>query len=334
MSLFKFFKSKKESQSISELALDYDNLPVMTADELIKFTEQQNRIRRIKRIIKMDDERFKILYLDVIYRFAELVQLMPASQAHHHAVPGGLFIHTLEVIEYAMNIRQQYKLPAFAEQEVQERERHVWTYAIFVAALLHDVGKRVTMCDFMVDGKIYSAFEDRFLSETGYKNYKIVFNNPKYHHLHDQIGLTFSDLLPELGRKFIFSHLNIVKEMSAYIHNDKFNSGMIGEIISQADQRSTGESLAHTPTRKFKGATLENVGERLMTQLRLMIASNDFVINKPNANIYTSENGFTYCVSKVIVDAIREHLQKNNETDIPTDNNRIFDIFQEYGFAE
>lgn len=333
--MFNILKTKKKQTLPTDEALDYNKLPVMTADELIQFTGQQTRILSIQRIINLDKERFQVLYLDVIYRFAELIQLMPASQAHHHAVPGGLLIHTLEVIEGAMRLRKEYKLPAFAEPEVQERERHAWTYAVFATAILHDIGKRVTLCNFITDkGVMYSAFEDQYLPQTRHKTYKIVFNSAKYHPLHEQIGLTFTDIFPEVGRKFIFSHLHILKEMCAYIHGDKFNAGMIGEIIRQADQKSTGESLAHSPTRKFKGANQENIGERLMTQLRLMIASNDFVINKPNANIYTSDSGYTYCVSKVIVDALREQLAKNNEMDIPADNNRIFDIFQEYGFVE
>ncbi len=298
--------------------LDYKKLPILTADQLIQFTEQQNRIRSIKRIIKIDDKHFEVLYLNVIHRFAELVQLMPASQAHHHAVPGGLFIHTLEVIECAMRLRQQYKLPAFVAQEVQERERHVWTYAcVFVRD----------------DGQVHSPFEQD-LSATACRHYKLVFQDPKYYALHDVIGLSLLDILPPIGKTFLFSHLHIVKEMIAYIHGDKAHAGMIGEVISKADQKSTGQSLAHIPTRKFKGASLENLGERLMTQLRQMIASNDFIINKNNANIYTSKDGYTYCVAKVVVDAIREEMAKQDSLDVPTDNNRIFDTLQEYGFAE
>lgn len=324
----------KENHHVETTELDYHKLPVLTAEQLIHFTAQQNRLRSIKRIIKIDDRHFDILYLGVIHQFAEMVQLMPASQAHHHAVPGGLFIHTLEVIENAMRLRQQYKLPAFAEQEVQERERHVWTYAIFTAAILHDIGKRLTMCIFIRDdGKVHSAF-DAPLSTTACKHYKLIFQDPKYYALHDVIGLSLIDILPPIGKTFLFEHLHIIKEMIAYIHGDKANAGMIGEIISKADQQSTGQSLAHISTRKFKGASLENIGERLMTQLRQMIASNNFVINKNNANIYVSKDGYTYCIAKVIVDAIRDEMSKNNDVDIPHDNNRIFDIFQEYGFAE
>ncbi|MGY0399629.1 MAG: MobH family relaxase [Ostreibacterium sp.] len=306
----------------------------MTAEELIKFTGQQNRVRSIKRIVQIDDRHWQSMYLDVIYHFAEIIQLMPASQAHHHAVPGGLLIHTLEVIEQAMNLRQKYTLPAFAEQEVQNRERHVWSYAVFVAAILHDVGKRITMCQFICDDdKAHSPF-DKPISETGKKYYKLVFLDTKYHAMHEQIGLTLIDIIPSIGKSFLFSHLNIIKEMMSYIHGEKRKDNIIAEIIQLADQKSTGASLLHSPTHKFKGASIENMGQRIMTQLRQMIASNNFPINKANANIYTTKDGHTYGVSKIIVDGIREEMAKNNETDIPADNNRIFDIFQEYGLAE
>ncbi|MDP8051501.1 MobH family relaxase [Pasteurella atlantica] len=318
----------------NSIELDYTKLPILTAEQLIQFTGQQNRIRSIKRIIKIDDKYFETLYLSVIHKFAELVQLMPASQAHHHAVPGGLFIHTLEVIEYAIRLRQQYKLPAFAEQDIQEKEHHAWSYAVFVAAILHDIGKRITMCVFVRDdGKVHSPF-DEFLSDTSCRHYKLIFQDPKFYHLHDVLGLTMIDIVPAIGKTFLFNHLHIVKEMMAYIHGNKQESGMIGEIIRKADQYSTGKSLAHLSTRKFKGANLENIGERLMTQLRQMIASNDFIINKANANIYTSKEGFTYCVAKVVVDAIRDEMIKQDIVDIPQDNNRIFDTLQEYGFVE
>ena len=101
-------------------ALDYNKLPVLTAEQLVTFTGQQNRLRNIKRIVRIDDETYDVLYQETLHRFFELVQLMPASQAHHHAVPAGLMIHTLEVIEHALTLRQKYKLPQFAAQEIQE----------------------------------------------------------------------------------------------------------------------------------------------------------------------------------------------------------------------
>ena len=316
---------------------DYRQLKVMTAEELIAFTKQQGRLRNIKRIVQMDDVRYKILYQDVIERFAELVQLMPASQAHHHAVPGGLFVHTLEVMEYALSLRQQYKLPLLAAQEIQEAQRHVWTYAIFAAAILHDVGKRLTLGRFVwVDKEGYLEPFVSDISKLKGRLYQILFHETKYHQLHEQLGLAFAAyLFPTVGLDFLFSQLHIMQELMAYIHEDASHDGAIGRILRAADQSSTGQSLAHSDSRKFSGANLENIGERLMTQLRRLLAGNHFVINRSNGNVYTSEDKrYTYIMSKTLGDELRNTMAELGQTDIPGDNNRIFDILQEYGFAE
>jgi len=77
-------------------------------------------------------------------RFAELVQQLPASEYHHHAHPGGLLDHSLEVAAFAAKLRQRHLLPAGAAPEDQAREAEAWTAGIIYAALLHDVGKIAT----------------------------------------------------------------------------------------------------------------------------------------------------------------------------------------------
>ena len=315
-------------------ALDYNKLPVLTAEQLVTFTGQQNRLRNIKRIVRIDDETYDVLYQETLHRFFELVQLMPASQAHHHAVPAGLMIHTLEVIEHALTLRQKYKLPQFAAQEIQEAERHVWTFAIFIAALLHDVGKRITMCRFILEsGKELEPFAD--ISKFTGATYRLAFVDTRYYALHEKMGLAFvAYLLGPIGLNFLLPRLHIMEEVSAYIHEDKTNQGIIGKILREADKHSTGGSLAHTSSRRFKGANLLNIGERLMTQLRQLLAANHFLINRGNGNVYTTPEGYTYIISKTLADELRNTMREQGETDIPGDNLRIFDILQEFGFAE
>ena len=318
--------------------LDFDRLPVLSARALIELTGQYSRLAHIRRIVQIDDATYQTLYQATIERFATLVQLMPASQAHHHAVPGGLFVHTLEVLEHALTGRQQYKLPLFASEKQQEDERHLWTYAVFIAVLLHDAGKRLTLCRLILDdGRELAPFSTDPATLAG-RHYRIVFNDPKYHALHEQIGLAFiGHLLPPLAQDFILPRLHIMRQVMGYIHGDQETAAIIGDIVREADRKSTGASLQHIPARKFKGATLENIGERLMTRLRHLLADNRFAINSRNGNVYTIgdfHTGYTYILSKTLADTLRNSLNEDGQTDIPTDNNRIFDILGEHGFAE
>ena len=336
--MLKWLRSKISSAPPTPDKLDFDRLPVLSARDLIELTGQYSRLAHIRRIVQIDDATYQSLYQETLERFSELVQLMPASQAHHHAVPGGLFVHTLEVLEIALTLRRQYKLPLFASEKQQEDERHLWTYAVFLAAILHDVGKRLTLCRFILDNDRELAPFSTDPAKLAGRHYRIVFNDPKYHALHEQIGLAFiGHLLSPLAQDFILPRLHVMQQVMGYIHDDDDTAAIIGKILREADQRSTGDSLQHIPTRKFKGATLENIGERLMTRLRHLLADNRFAINTHNGNVYTTgdfHTGYTYILSKTLADTLRNSLREDGQNDIPGDNNRIFDILGEHGFAE
>ena len=74
-----------------------------------------------------------------------------------------------------------------------------------------------------------------------------------------------------------------------------------------------------------------------MTRLRHLLADNRFAINTRNGNVYTTgdfHTGYTYILSKTLADTLRNSLHEDGQNDIPSDNNRIFDILGEHGFAE
>jgi integrating conjugative element relaxase (TIGR03760 family) len=92
----------------------------------------------------LNDRTWSDFILPVIHHVAELVQLLPASESHHHAQPGGLWIHTCETLRHAIRLRQGVVLPAGRDAEDQARHKHRWTGGMIVAALLHDAGKPMT----------------------------------------------------------------------------------------------------------------------------------------------------------------------------------------------
>ena len=124
---------------------------------LIQLLSLQNTLRNINQLVSVSKEHFDELYLPALINFAESAQLAPASRAHHHSGPGGLLVHTLNVIVNALRIRKQYMLPQNADPETISQEEHAWTYGVFCAALLHDAGKLVANVAFNVDGKPWTA---------------------------------------------------------------------------------------------------------------------------------------------------------------------------------
>ena len=111
------------------------------ADILLATPHRRALMEHIWQRTALSRPQFSALYRAPLERYAELVQLFPASESHHHAYPGGLLEHGLEIVAYALKLRQSHLLPVGAAAETQAHEAEAWTAAIAYAALLHDLGK-------------------------------------------------------------------------------------------------------------------------------------------------------------------------------------------------
>ena len=336
-----FRKLWQGSASAPPATADDNVLPVLTADQLYSRLSLHNRLRGIRRKVAIDPQRFEAMYGKPIARYCEVVQLLPASQAHHHAYPGGLIVHTLSVIEYAINERQKYTLPLASEPEVIEAQKNLWTYAVFVAALLHDIGKAVTMAWYIdaAQDKIRNPAAGTLLQQ-GCKHYTLKFRPTQYYKLHERLGLLYlSQLLDSTSLDYLTRDLDIFGEVLGYVSADKASWGSIGAIVSTADQMSVADDLRIASQtgrpRQFAGAELENFGERLLKAFRLLIEERKLAANRPGAILYLSDDQrYVYAVAKTIAEKLREKMQLLGATDVPADNTRIFDELQQHGLIE
>lgn len=135
----------------------------------------------------------------------------------------------------------------------------------------------------------------------------------------------------ELG--VIARHDHIFEQIIGYVHGDQEMGGQIFDIVKTADMSSAsnGLKIGGEFGRKFPGSDLENMGERLMRLLRLIIQ--DEPINRPGATFFCSGN-YVYAVSKSVAEKLKAAFEDAGNKDIPHDNTRIFDELQQNGFAE
>ena len=141
--MFWHLKLKKEVRNTpshgTETTSDY--LAPKKAAELLSTSRRSKLIEHIWQRTSLSRAQFEELYLCPVSRYAQLVQELPASENHHHAHQGGMLDHGLEIIAFALKIRQSYLLPVGATPETQAAQTEAWTAAIAYASLLHDIGK-------------------------------------------------------------------------------------------------------------------------------------------------------------------------------------------------
>jgi Putative helicase/Putative conjugal transfer nickase/helicase TraI C-term len=323
------------SISASYPTLNLKALPILSAIELLKRLGIDTRLNDWRTLVGLDDSMFNQLIEQPFYRYAEAIQLCPASESDHHAGPGGLLVHTYDVVTIALKKRRGLQLPKGGSVDQINAQRHLWTYAVFAGGLLHDIGKLLGSMRMIIQLKGGKELEwtphDAPINQNKLaQSYRIEFVKTPYSY-HTQVALTLFDFLPTYGRAWLARDPAILMPLCAYLRGDRYESGVIGEILETADMSSTATAQLRPVAQRF--STKPSTIERLVHFMRNWIAEGEIKINKNGGMGWVDQDGFIYIVCRALADKIIRHCDDLGITDLPRDPVRLYDIFQDYGLA-
>ncbi len=329
-------------------------LPILTAAALIERIDAQPLIERIRTNLAFSASNFDRDVLPVIHRFAEFVQLLPASQSHHHAQPGGLLQHTLEVAAFAAGLRNGYKLPPSAGAEAQMAMGATWSYGVVLAALLHDIGKPVSDVRVELFGSStarpmsqWRAMAGPMQAVPGATHYVVSFPERSDYEAHQRLPIALLHaMVPASALQWISKDDTLLQSVVSYLDGTATVPGegadagvnVISEIVRKADSASVAENLRHGTRIRFSTARSTPLIERLMLGLRTLFSESLLTLNRPGAAGYVDPDGeHVWIVAGTCADQTRQLLvQRETHAEgtaagLPSDNTRLFDTWAEYG---
>ncbi|QXI09157.1 MobH family relaxase [Pseudomonas zeae] len=299
-----------------------------SAKSLLGTPRRQKLLEQIWQRTAVSRPQFEKLYLGPINRFAELVQLLPASESHHHAYPGGMLDHGLEVVTYALKLRQTHLLPSGAQPEVQIAQAEAWTAALAYASLSHDLGKiAVDVHVEYADGSIWHPWHGPLESP-----YRLRYRKDRQYRLH---GAASGLLIPRLLNREILDWLSSFPELWTSLifswAGQSEHAGELGTLITQADQASVAQALGGDPA-KAMSAPKHALQRKLLEGLRYLLNS-ELKLNQPQASDGWLTQEALWLVSKTVSDKLRAHLLSQGVDGIPERNIAVFNVLQEHGIA-
>jgi integrating conjugative element relaxase (TIGR03760 family) len=316
-----------------------DTLPVLRAPTLITRLDAGGLIACIGDNAHASADNFQRHYAPVIDRFLEFAQLLPASESHHHAQPGGMALHTLETVQHALQRRQGLMLPPGAPTETQQRQQHRWTYAVFVAALLHDTGKAAHDLRITYDSPAHASAVWNPLAGSlpalAAERYRVDFayGAARDYAAHRRFPLV---LLPQFVPPPVLGWLaegsTLLQELAEYLCGER-RDGALAELVAVGDRESVRRNLLNGPRQRFASARNVPLIERLMDALRKMLADGAWLpLNRDGAAGWVADDAL-WLVSKRLADEVRRFLHAQGDTAVPGEdkNDRLFDVWQEYG---
>lgn len=319
-------------------------LKVLRAQDLLRLVQAGRALNAMWRQSRLSPAVWQRDLLPAVQRYAEFVQLMPASEAHHHAHVGGLLSHTIETTLAAMTWRNGHFFPEGASVEEMDAQRDEWTYVVFFAALLHDLGK--VMTDLRISWTYYGMEEVvRWVPMSGPLTamvqakvggeYLVEFSpkSARDYQAHSRLasGL-LQQIAPPSALSFMARRPHAFEALTQYLNGSDKHS-QLAQLIRNADQASTQQALAHGSRERFATSSAVALIDLLMQSIREMLkAGTALPLNRSGAAGWVFE-GSVWFVAKRLADAVRQHIREHRPDEtVPGENknDRLFDTWQEY----
>lgn len=300
-----------------------------SAAVLLATPRRRKLLEHIWQRTSLSRAQFGMLYRAPLERYAELVQQFPASEAHHHAYPGGMLDHGLEVVAYAVKLRQSRLLPAGDSPEAQVVQAEAWTAGAAYAALLHDIGKiAVDLHVEYANGALWHPWHGPLE-----RPYRFRYRKDREYRLHSAAaGLLYTRLLDREILDWLSSFPQLWSSLLYVLAGQYEHAGALGELVVQADQASVAQELGGDPSRALT-APKHALQRKLLDGLRYLLKE-ELRLNQPQASDGWLTQDTLWLVSKTVSDKLRAHLLSQGVEGIPANNTAVFNVLQDHGIVQ
>ncbi|QJT36989.1 hypothetical protein E4188_22365 (plasmid) [Aeromonas media] len=207
------------------------------------------------------------LIREVIWNTAEYIHLLPASEDYHHSDAGGLLSHSLEVAKMALGEAYNSDLPAKTYPDLEILRRSRYFYAVFIAALLHDIGKvfsdvRVFCVDNHIQWQPRLEPLTKWAVRHNVSSYRVEYVKGRGKRHERAASYVLGAVLTDEAKEYILGCQtdDIFAEIDDSITHYTERDGYINQALRRADSASTlkdiqGRHLKETGRREYSLST-------------------------------------------------------------------------------
>ena len=261
------------------------------------------------------------MILPMVGNVIRFVHLLPASEAHHHATPGGLLMHLLEGATYAARIAEGVSFVQSESLQKKYEQKTAWIIAASVLFLIHDLGKVGDIVVSSRDGDVWNpeletlvAWSDRL--QIG--SYGICWRSEREHKKHELRSLRYAykqvlttALLDYLGLRGGCDILDAIERAIV------FNEGVLATILQRADARSVQVNIESNRRSQNLSSRSSPVVGAILSAIKELVQNGFWKTNCREAPVFVTDQGLFVVVRNETVRDIREQAVGNGLDYVP-----------------
>lgn len=224
---------KKKVNAITNL------IQVLSVDTLLKEHKYQLLLGRIQSLMALDKNAFESLCTALMRQLLAYCEALPESSGRYYAERGGIFEYALQRTEAALSLFTSYTLTE--EQKGLSEEQRCWQYALFSASMLYGIGKLYLdyhLAFYDSNGSHlldWNPLLGPLVSQGHY--YRCAVSHESNVTFRSRLNILFANqLMPVAGFELLASNRPVFEAWLALLHEDLQGAGVLGAILSHADQ--------------------------------------------------------------------------------------------------
>jgi conjugal transfer pilus assembly protein TraI len=312
-----------------------EGLPICPPSTLL--ATQKELVDGVRQIIA-NESLLNEHYMPAMMQLATLVQLLPASQAHHHRGGGGMLRHSLEVGLWALQQTEGKLIRGVVTPQQRRIIEPRWKLTVFLAGICHDLGKIIT--DISVTNRANDLRWEPY--DQGLYEWAIE-NKISNYFLHWREGRgkkhtnVSSTMHHAVIRKETLKWINsggsdAVIWLTESLNNNPGSTNQIHNFVVKADQLSVERDLKSMGV-AMAGYEIGVPVERYLTDImRRLVQEGIWRINEPSARIWNLD-GTTYLVWPMAGEEIARRTKDEDIPGLPKTADGILDMMVEREIA-
>ncbi len=289
--------------------------------------------------LAISKEQIDYLLMPIMTQFIKLVNILPASEHHHHSGVCGLFVHSLQCATIAVAEAEKRVLGRNVTLRQRYHDKPRWLVGAAVLGLVHDVGKIFDIEVVSENGEKWNPFSVPMWSwacQTNAKKVFVVWKKERLHKQHElrSVRTAYNRLMTDslIGYLTEFSGDLILGAIDDAI---VFGTGPFGEIIRQAEAASIRQD---GQDRKRLGFTFTNTSSPLvlpiLNAIKELIDTGLWSINGENSQVYVTTQGFFVRLNDALALDVHQTASKHQAPYIPSSADGLIRVLQEQNVIE